>query len=157
MITAKLLRVFAFVPFALVLLVCFTQAAQEAAVPSAASSTDIKISFKMNTSVTRGMYMGDRWISPPTYYNVEEGKEITVEAAAKGLDAQGKLIDINAAWEAGDPAMMTISPDKGPKVKLTIRKSGRTNLTVTAGGVSRKLPVKAWYKDKAMNVEINQK
>ena len=149
---AKLILVTALIvtlPFGLI------QAAQEAAGTASASITNIKISFKMNPSVTRGMYMGDRWLSPP-YYNVEEGKEISVEALAQGLDAQGKLIEISPTWKAGDPAMIKISLDKGQKVTLTIIKEGKSNLRVSFGDISRELLVKAWHKDNAMHVEISQ-
>ena len=134
-------------PLIVVLLAGVTQAVT--------SITDIKISFKMNPSITQGTYVGDRWISPP-YYNVEEGKEITVEAVAKGLTAQGKLININAVWQSSNPAMITISPNKGVKVELTILKEGKSELKVTFEGISKKLPVKAWYKDNAIHVEISQ-
>ena len=138
-----------------VIMADLTKAAQEVASPAAASLTDFKISFKMNPSITRGIYVGDRWISPP-YYSVEEGKEITVEAVVQSVDAKGKLIAISAAWEAGDPAMITISTDKGPKVNLTILKEGQSELRVTFGGISKRLPVKSWYKDNAIHVEISE-
>jgi len=122
---------------------------------AAASLTDIRISFKMNPSISQGTYVGDRWLLPP-YYSVEEGKEITVEAIAQGFDAQGKLINISAAWEASDPAMITISPNKGSKVELTILKAGKSELRVAFEGISKKLPIKAWYKGNAIHVEIDQ-
>src|SRR3989304_4210872 len=56
----------------------------------------------------------------------------------------------------GDPAMITISPDKGPQVKFTILKEGQSDITVASGEVSRKLAVKAQKLDEALSVEITQ-
>ena len=156
MITTNLTRLLVFAVLVLVLPSGVIQADQESAGPAVPSLTDIKVSFKLDPRITRGMYMGERWVSPPTYAAVKEGNEVTVEAMAEGLDAQGNRIDISPEWKAGDPAMITISPDKGSKVNLTMLKDGQSEITVAFGGVSKKLEVKARHQDNAMRVEITQ-
>ena len=130
--------------------------AGETTAQASASIADIKVSFKLDPRITSGMYMGDRWVTPPTYTRVQEGKELVVEARAHGLDALGNKVDINPQWKAGDPAMITISPDKGPQVKFTILKEGQSDITVASGEVSRKLAIKAQKLDEALSVEITQ-
>jgi len=39
---------------------------------------------------------------------------------------------------------------------LTAFKNGQSDLTVTFEGISQKLPVRAWHRDKVMYVEITQ-
>jgi hypothetical protein len=133
----------------------FIHAAQEPG-PAASSITGIKVFFKLDPSITRGMYMGDRWVSPSTHYAVKEGAKVVVEVRAHGLDGQGRQVDISPVWEAEDPAMMTISPDKGSKVELTITRPGKSELRVAFGGITKRLPVRAWHQDNAMHVEITQ-
>jgi FKBP-type peptidyl-prolyl cis-trans isomerase FklB len=82
----------------------------DAAVP-ASDLRDIKMSFKLDPRLTRGRYMGDRWVSPPTYTGVrQEGKEYAVEARAEGLDAKGRPMRISPEWIPSDPGMVTVSP-----------------------------------------------
>jgi FKBP-type peptidyl-prolyl cis-trans isomerase FklB len=84
----------------------------------------------------------------------EDGKELIVEARAHGLDARGSKVDISPEWKAGDPAMITISPDKGPQVKFTILKEGQSDITVVSGKISRKMAVKAEKREGALSVDI---
>ena len=131
------------------------QAAEETAAPAVASISDIGISFKMNPSIAQGTYTGDRWIAPP-YYNVEDGKEITIEAIVQAPDAQGKLIAVSADWRSSDPDMIKISPGSNRRVELTVTRAGNTELNVSFGSISKKLSVKAWHKNEAIHVEISQ-
>jgi hypothetical protein len=62
---------------------------KQAAPTAPGALTGIAISFKMDPRITRGMYMGDRWISPPTFTSTfQEGKETIVEARVHGVDAR---------------------------------------------------------------------
>jgi hypothetical protein len=40
--------------------------------------TDIAVVFKLDPRLTAGLYMGDRWVSPPTYSTVHPGKQATL-------------------------------------------------------------------------------
>ena len=156
MISNKILRLLALVTLILVLLAGTIQVPQEAIGQAATSVTNIQISFKLDPSITRGMYMGERWVSPPTYTAVQDGKEITVEASVQGLDAKGKPIDISPEWIPEDPKMVAVSPAKGRQVKITVRRTGQSGLKVAAQGFSRKLVVKATHLEGAIQVEISQ-
>ena len=137
-----------------VLSVGFLHASQEAPRPSAAPPTDIKVSFKLDPRVTRGMYMGDRWISPPTYARIGEGKECTVEARVEVLDANGKRVDISPEWIPADPEMVTVSPGQGKEMNITVRRAGQSSLKVASPGFSKELIVKATYEGSTIKVEI---
>ncbi len=115
--------------------------------------TAIQVAFKVEAITPQSFYMGEVWT--PTIKGVQLGEKFSVEAKAVGLDAQGKQVEINPAWKPDNPAMVSISPGQGPKVKLTVRKAGRSEVLVTSGGISRKLSIKARRQDEALEVEIS--
>ena len=101
--------------------------------------------------------MGDRWVSPPTYTGVRDGKTITIEARVYGLDTRGKPVRIRPQWTAADSAMVDIAPRQGDAVKITVQRAGHSTLEVAALGVSKELFLKAKYKNNAIQVDISQK
>lgn len=114
----------------------------------------IQVAFKVREITPQSTYMGELWV--PNITTVDVGKKVSVEAKAVGQDAQRKQMDINPAWKAGNPAMIGISPDQGPRVKLTILKPGRSSVTVTVGGISKKLSIKAWITEDTIYARITQ-
>jgi len=114
----------------------------------------IHISFKVSAITPENFYMGEVWTY--TIREAQVGEKTTIEAKAVGLDAQGNQVDINPAWKAGDPAMIDIFPGQGVRVRLTILKDGKSDIMVAFKGISKKLPLKAWHRDKVMYVEITQ-
>ena len=132
------------------------QTSRAAADQADTSRTVIEVAFKLDPSITRGMYMGDRWVSPPTYTGVKSGQEMTVEARATGRDAKGRPIAINPRWIPEDPEMVAVSPGQGKEVKITVRRAGQSSLEVAAAGLSKKLTIKARYQGNSMYVDISQ-
>jgi len=124
-------------------------------VQTGATLTDIELSYKLDPRLTKGMYMGERWVSPPTYTRLQDGKTATVEARAQGVDAQGKPRNINPKWIAVDPGMVTVTPGEGNEVKITVQRAGKSTLRVASDGVSKELSVTAAYRGNAMQVEIS--
>ena len=116
----------------------------------------IDIFFKLDPRLTRGLYMGDRWISPPVYSLNQTGKSATVEARVSGVDATGRGVDIEPSWIPADPERVTVAPASGSEVKITIDGAGESRLRVTAGAISRELTIKAVPKEHAIYVEIAQ-
>lgn len=123
---------------------------------AAATPKNIKVTFKVDPAITKGLYMGDRWASPPTYTRVQEGKTCTVEARVQGVGAKGKAVKIRPRWVPADPKMVTVSPGEGSEVKITVQRDGQSKLMVVSPGVSKELSIKAAYLDNAIRVEISQ-
>jgi hypothetical protein len=121
---------------------------------SAPKLAGMQLSFKLDQRLTRSMYMGDRWVSTPTYTKVQDGEKLIVEARANGFDIRGRQIQIVPAWKAENPAMVTITPEKGKQVMLTILKEGQSDVTVVFKNISRKLSIKARRQKEALVVEI---
>jgi FKBP-type peptidyl-prolyl cis-trans isomerase len=150
-----LTRSITFAASILVLLTAFMQISLEAAGPAGTSFTDIKVSFKVDPRLTQGVYMGERWVSPPTYVQVGEGKECTVGARAEVIDAEGKRVDISPEWIPADAEMVSVSPGQGKEVHITVRRAGQSSLKVASQGISRELIIKATYENNATKVEIS--
>ncbi len=140
----------------LVLLTGLCQA-QKAPSPEAAALKDIKVIFKLDPRITQGMYMGERWISPPKYTRVQEGKKpLMIEAMAMGLDARGKETPIQPSWTPADPEMVKVSPVQGRQVEITVLRAGETKLKVEFQGISRTLSIKGKPLGQVLVVEITQ-
>ena len=132
------------------------QAPREPVSPASDSPPNIKVYFKLDPRLTRGTYMGERWVSPSTYASTQQGRQFTVEARARGMDAWGRSKDIIPQWTSTDPDMVTISPRQGRQVTITVLRPGQSNLEVTAPGFYRKLHVKASYQNSAIQVEFSR-
>jgi FKBP-type peptidyl-prolyl cis-trans isomerase FklB len=140
--------------FILVLPSGVIRASREEAGRAATSITDIEVSFKMDPRITRGMYMGDLWLSSATYFGAA-GETITLEARAHGLDTKGKQIVISPTWTPADPDMVEVSPDQGNAVRITVKRAGQSSLQVALQGAFRELSIKAAHQDNVMRVEIS--
>ena len=116
-----------------------------------AASANIKVSFKLDPSLTRGMYMGDRWVTPPTYTTNQPGKTSTIEAKVESLHK-----GMSPTWTPSDPKMVKVTPQQGQQVTITVLRAGQSNLKVTSQGVSKTLSIKAAYVGNEIEVEISQ-
>jgi FKBP-type peptidyl-prolyl cis-trans isomerase FklB len=116
--------------------------------------TDLQVSFKLDPRLTRGQYLGELWVSPPTYTGTS-GQD-TVEARAQGTDGRGRPVNTSPKWIPTDPEMVTVSPSEGNQVKITVKRAGESRLQVTFQGVSKELSVKAAHRNNALQVEITQ-
>ncbi len=119
---------------------------------------DLKVSFKLDPRLTRSLYMGDRWISPPTYNStVHEGRKITIEARAHGVDSYGRPVAVNLRWIPSDPDMVSVSPSQGSQVSITIYGGGQSSLKVVSQGwEGKELFIKATEKDDTIQAKIWQ-
>jgi FKBP-type peptidyl-prolyl cis-trans isomerase FklB len=127
----------------------------EKAVAADAGLKDIKVSFKVDPRLTRGLYMGDRWVSPPTFTPARQGKTTTVEAAADGLNATGKRVKIQSEWIPSDPEMVEVTR-QGDDVQITVKRPGESKLKVVAQGVTKELAIKAVDQGDSISVVIAQ-
>jgi hypothetical protein len=125
--------------------------------PTVTIPTGIEVSFKLDPRLTRSMYMGDRWVSPPTFTStVQTGKVISVAARAQGVGAQGQSIKISPEWIPDDPGMVTVSPSQGEEVMISVEGAGQSKLKVVAQGISTELYIKATYQNETIQVEITR-
>jgi len=129
------------------------QATRQQAAP-AGPLHDLGIAFKLDPRLTRGLYMGDRWVSNSS--GIQEGK-YTVEVRVQGVDANGRKVAISPAWKPSDPEMVAVARGQGSAYEITVTRPGQSSLKVNADGVTRTLTVKAEeYRGNALKVDITQ-
>jgi hypothetical protein len=117
---------------------------------------DIEISFKLDPRLTKSLYMGDRWVSPPTYTKVGEGPECSVEVKVRGVGAQGKAMEISPRWTSANPNVAIIAPDEGKEVKIIVNRPGQTTIQVAALGLIKKLALTAVAHGDTLLIELTQ-
>jgi FKBP-type peptidyl-prolyl cis-trans isomerase len=122
---------------------------------SAKTAKALRIGFKLDPRTTQGLYMGERWVSPPKYNSADTATSVTVEARAAALDAQGRPRHVVATWMPADPKYVSVTP-KGGTVTFVVNGEGESTIRVAAEGQALVLAIKSTYVGKALQVEITQ-
>lgn len=126
----------------------------EKAAPAAASRATVTFSFKLDPRLAGPTYGGERWVSPPTYTGASA--QDTVDARAVAVDARGRPLRVDLEWTVSDPETVTVSPPRGERVKITVRRAGESVVTVRSGEVSRRLIVRSVETRGLRQVSISQ-
>lgn len=99
----------------------------------APSEPVLRVAFKLDRRLTDGLYMGDRWVSPPTYQALPQTTptftaEARIEPAPSGTSAA-------VAWTPSDPEGVAVAPATadGHEVVITVTRPGASTLTVSSG------------------------
>jgi hypothetical protein len=132
------------------------QDADDTALPGAAPRAGITVAFKLDPRLTQGLYMGERWVSPPTFMGAGDAHSVTVEARAEGRDARGRRMRIAPRWTPADPHLVTVIPREGNEARITVHGPGQSSLEVASPEFSRTLQIKAEYRHDVLLVEIAQ-
>lgn len=127
--------------------------AQQVTTPAPAG---IDITFKLDPRLTRGMYMGDRWVSPPIYSTVQQGESAIIEARAHVVGARDPARKDVPEWLVDSPERVTVTPAKGDEVQIEVKRAGESWITVSTPEVSRKLQIRATYQGESLQVDILQ-
>jgi hypothetical protein len=123
--------------------------------PSAGPAGSIEVLFKLDPRLTSGVYMGERWVSPPVFSVALDGDGF-IEARARCLDAAGAETDAIAAWTPVHADMVVVTPPQGAQVRITIARAGESSLQIACGALSRDLAVRAIMHDGVLRAEIAQ-
>lgn len=136
--------------------------AQEAASSTAPATAPavpkprLAVAFQLDPAVTGGIFLGTRWVSPPSWFFAQQGKQYVVRAKAQNIDRQGERTDLDGNWSVSDPQMVAISRGQDGVVTITVRQPGDSDMTVSAGQDSKHLHVHAMQVADAMQVRITQ-
>lgn len=122
------------------------------------SLAGLTVSFRLDPRLTRGLYMGDRWVAPATFNSLSApaGTSIAVPARAQGFDAMGRRWKVSPGWEASDPEAVTISPPRGGEVTITVRRPGTSTVTLRSGQTTKRLTIVAEQRGESWQLEIRQ-
>lgn len=116
--------------------------------------TRILLSFKLDPRVLGPTYGGEHWVSPPTYTGAHA--QGSVETNARAVDARGAPVEIDLEWRVSDPELLTVSPPRGTRVTIAVKRPGTSTVTVKAGQASRTLTVDAEQRDGAWRMTVKQ-
>ena len=122
----------------------------------AGQTSQMIVTFRLDPAVTRGLYLGDRWVSPSTFHFAQPGTQYVVQAKLQSVDAQDDRVDLSADWSTDDPEMIAIERHDHGAVTIVIRRAGEGRLFVSAGGTRKVLQVNARQTEDAMDVRIVQ-
>jgi FKBP-type peptidyl-prolyl cis-trans isomerase len=114
----------------------------------------IQVSFKLDSRLTDSTYGGERWVSPRTYTGANG--QNTVDIRATGVDAKGTTVPIAPEWSVSDADMITVSPARGERVKITITRAGECTVKIASQGVVKELSVKASSSNNVLQIAIAQ-
>ena len=120
--------------------------------------TKLVVAFRMDPSITRGLYLGDRWVSPPNFAFSQEGKRYVVRARAQLVDGStGKRVDLDSAeWSTDDPKLVGITPGDNGEVEIAVDRPGTAQLRVKAGGEVKIVQVASKQLADSMDVAFRQ-
>ena len=116
----------------------------------------LAVAFRLEQELTRGMYLGDRWVSPPTYFFAQPGTRFVVQAKPQQIDKRGERIDVSGEWSTNNPAMVSVAHRKDGEVTIVVEQPGDATVKVTTGNGSKLLKVHATQLADAMQVAIDQ-
>lgn len=114
------------------------------------------VTFRLDPAVTRGLYLGDRWVSPPTFHFAQPGNQYVFQAKLQSIDARDDRVDLSGDWSTDDPEMIAIERHDHGAVTIVVRRAGEGRLFVSAGGTRKVLQVQARQTEDAMDVRIVQ-
>ena len=113
------------------------------------------VAFRLDPALTRSLYMGERWVSPPVFDFVQPGQTFTVRAKVQSLGRDGEPTDLSGDWTTGNPEMIEVARGHG-EVALRVREPGDGTLTVATGAGTKTLHVHATRTPDAMRVAFSQ-
>ena len=106
----------------------------------------IQVYYKLDTRLTAGIYMGERWVSPRTYHStLQPGAVAAVEVKAVGMNSWQQPVEVNLVWQTADADIVTLSADEGRSVILSAHGAGETTVRVSSGNVSKLLTISSIY------------
>lgn len=125
------------------------------ATATASSLAEMTVFFKLDPSLTRGLYMGDRWVSPPRYMQVSQrGMAGTFRARVAGVDARRRPVAVSPQWLPSDPDRITVATHEDATVTVTVTSPGDYQLRIVDAAVTRVLEISATYDEKADSTQI---
>ncbi len=115
------------------------------------------VAFRLDSTLTRGMYLGDRWVSPERYHFAQPGDIYVVQAKMQRVDPRSERNDIVSTFDALDKTMIDVAPGGKPNEwTLVVMKPGTSRVIAKSGEHTRVLDVRAREVNGGMQVEINQ-
>ena len=103
--------------------------------------TTLQVHLKVQSITKENFFMGEVWVSPAIFTDIQNGKLYVGYARAIGLDDSWNEFDLSPTWQSTDPTMVRVAPRSGHRVKFTVVKEGESFLVVNAGSSFKRLAI----------------
>lgn len=114
----------------------------DAPAPIPAAPVEIELAFKLDPRLTDGLYLGERWVSPPVFSATLVAGGY-VEARARCLAPSGGTSGEAAGWSVRGPDAFSVERARGEEVRLRVWGPGAGVVVVACGARTRELRVDA--------------
>jgi FKBP-type peptidyl-prolyl cis-trans isomerase FklB len=104
---------------------------------------EVQLSFKRDPRLVDPYRGIAPWVTGSNYQGATA--QDTVEIRAEGVSATGKPVTINPEWTVSDPDMLTVSPNRGNDVSVTVHRPGEGRLKATYQGSSKEVVFNAKF------------
>jgi hypothetical protein len=129
----------------------------EPPVPPEPALQGFQVALGLDFSITQGLQLGPRFGAPRNFRSARKaGARLSVDAQALVRDDQGAA-EVDATWTSANTAVVQVSPRRGPKVTLNLRRcNAQTTVNVTSSEGSRQLQVATICENGTIQTEITQ-
>ena len=116
----------------------------------------VAVAFKLDPDLTRGLFLGERWVSPPSFFFAQPGSRYVAQGKAQYVDALGERADLAAEWKTTDPDMISLTRHASGDATIVVRRPGDGAFTVATRYGTRRVQVHARRAGDGMQVDFRQ-
>ncbi|MFL6593342.1 MAG: hypothetical protein ACJ8GK_11635 [Luteimonas sp.] len=116
----------------------------------------VAVAFKLDPELTRGMFLGERWVSPPSFLFAQPGLQYIAQGKAQYVDAAGERADVPADWATSVPDMIALTPHASGDATIVVRNPGDGEFTVATRYGTKRVQVHARQVGDGMQVDFRQ-
>ena len=116
----------------------------------------LEVAFRLDTDLTRGLFLGERWVSPPSFFFAQPGTQYVAQGKAQYVDAFGERTDVAADWATSVPDMIALTRHASGDATIVVRSPGEGDFTVATRYGTNRVQVHARQAGDGMQVDFRQ-
>jgi len=116
----------------------------------------VAVAFRLDPDLTRGLFLGERWVSPPSFFFAQPGSQYVAQGKAQYVDAFGERADVAADWATSVPDMIALTRHGSGDATIVVRRPGDGEFTVATRYGTRHVQVHARQVGDGMQVDFRQ-
>ena len=117
---------------------------------------EIAVAFRLDPDLTRGLFLGERWVSPPSFFFAQPGSQYVTQGKAQYVDAFGERVDVAADWATSVPDMIALTPHASGDATIVVSRPGDGEFTVATRYGTKRVQVHALQVGDGMQVDFRQ-
>ena len=116
----------------------------------------VAVAFRLDPNLTRGMFLGERWVSPPSFFFAQPGTQYVAQGKAQYVDAFGERANVAADWSTTDPGMIALTRHASGDATIVVLHPGDGGFTVATRYGTKRVQVHARRAGDGMQVDFRQ-